>query len=61
MISKVIWHPKFNLDQLNAYNLILAIKLSNEKGIKFFLAAWFSDLLAINTTVFRFGCVTNAN
>jgi hypothetical protein len=45
--------PKFNLGQLNAYKLMFAIKLSMEKQIKNFLAAWFSDLPAINATVFR--------
>jgi hypothetical protein len=44
--------PKFNLGQLNAYKLMFAIKLSMEKRIKNFLAAWFSDLPAINATVF---------
>ena len=44
--------PKFNLGQLNAYKLMFAIKLSMEKQINFFLAAWFSDLPAINATVF---------
>ena len=45
--------PKFNLGQLNAYKLMFAIKLSMEKRIKKFLAAWFSDLPAINATVFN--------
>jgi hypothetical protein len=31
---------------------MFTIKLSMEKRIKFFLAAWFSDLPAINATVF---------
>jgi hypothetical protein len=44
--------PKFNLGQLNAYKLMFAIKLSMEKRIKKNLAAWFSDLPAINATVF---------
>ena len=44
--------PKFNLGQLNAYKLMFAIKLSMEKKIKKNLAAWFSDLPAINATVF---------
>ena len=44
--------PKFNLGQLNAYKLIFAIKLSMEKRINFFWAAWFFDLLAINATSF---------
>jgi hypothetical protein len=50
MISKMRWHPKFNLGQLK---LMFAIKLSMEKQIKKNLAAWFSDLPAINATVFR--------
>jgi hypothetical protein len=45
--------PKFNLGQLNAYKLMFAIKLSMKKLIKIFLAAWFSDLSAINATVFN--------
>jgi hypothetical protein len=45
-------YPKFNLGQLNAYKLMFAIKLSMEKEIKNILAAWFSDLPAINATVF---------
>ena len=32
---------------------MFAIKLSMKKRINFFLAAWFSDLPAINATVFR--------
>ena len=44
--------PKFNLGQLNAYKLMFAIKLSMEKRIKKNLAAWFTDLPAINATVF---------
>jgi hypothetical protein len=47
--------PKFNLGQLDAYKLMFAIKLSMEKQINFFLAAWFSDLPAINATVFSRG------
>ena len=43
--------PKFNLGQ--AYKLMFAIKLSMEKQIKKILAAWFSDLTAINATVFN--------
>ena len=31
---------------------MFAIKLSMEKRVNFFLAAWFSDLPAINSTVF---------
>ena len=46
--------PKFNLGQLNAYKLMFAIKLSMEKQIKKFWAAGFSDLPAINATVFNF-------
>ena len=45
--------PKFNLGQLNAYKLMFAVKLSMEKQIKKILAAWFSDLTAINATVFN--------
>ena len=45
--------PKFNLDQLNAYKLMFAIKSSMEKRIKIFLSAWFSDLPAINATSFK--------
>ena len=44
--------PKFNLGQPNAYKVMFAIKLSMEKRIKEFLAAWFCDLPAINPTVF---------
>ena len=45
--------PKFNLGQLNAYKLMFAIKLSMKKQIKKFWSAGFSDLAAINATVFR--------
>ena len=45
--------PKFNLGQLNAYKLMFAIKLLIEKRIKKFWSAGFSDLTAINATVFR--------
>ena len=44
--------PKFNLGQLNAYKLMFAIKLSMKKQIKYFWSAEFSDLPAINATVF---------
>jgi len=44
--------PKFNLGQLNAYKLMFAIKLLMEKRINFFWSAGFSDLTAINATVF---------
>ena len=44
--------PKFNLDQLNAYKLMFAIKLLMEKRIIYFCSARFSDLHAINATVF---------
>ena len=44
--------PKFNLGQLNAYKLMFAIKLLMEKRIKKFWSAGFSDLPAINATVF---------
>ena len=54
VISKVRYYPKFNLGQLNAYKLMFAIKLSMKKRIIFFLAAWFSDLPAINATSFDF-------
>ena len=46
--------PKFNLGQLSAYKLMFAIKLSMEKPMKKILAAWFSDLPAINGTVFTY-------
>ena len=42
MISKVRYYPIFNLGQLNAYKLIFAIELSNEKGWAIFLATGFS-------------------
>ena len=45
--------PKFNLGQLNAYKLMFAIKLLMEKPIKNFWSAGFSDLPAINATVFN--------
>ena len=53
MISKVRWHPKFNLSQLNAYKLMFAMKFSMEKGIIFF---WIAGLFlpAINATGFRY-------
>ena len=52
-------HPKFNLGQLNAYKLMFAIiKLSMEKRISNFLAAWFSDLPVINATVFSINFAT---
>ena len=46
--------PKFNLGQLNAYKLMFAIKLLMEKRINNFWSAGFSDLPAINATVFSF-------
>ena len=45
--------PKFNLGQLNAYKLMFAIKLLMKKQIIFFWSAGFSDLPAINATVFN--------
>ena len=45
--------PKFNLGQLIAYKLMFAIKLLMEKWIKKCWSAGFSDLTAINATVFR--------
>ena len=51
MISKVRKHPKFNLGQLNAYNLMFAMKFSMEKGMKIFWVAGFF-LPVINATVF---------
>ena len=47
--------PKFNLGQLNAYKLMFAIKLLMEKRIKKIWSAGFSDLPAINATVFKLG------
>ena len=44
--------PKFNLGQLNSYKLMSAIKLLMEKRINNFWSAGFSDLPAINATVF---------
>ena len=51
MISKVRWHPKFNLGKLNAYKLMFAMKFSIEKRINFFWVAGFF-LPMINATVF---------
>ena len=49
--------PKFNLGQLNAYKLTFVIKLLIEKRIKNVWSAGFSDLPAINATVFS-GCTS---
>ena len=51
MISKVRYHPKFNLGHLNAYKLMFAIKILMEKRTIFFWIAGFF-LPMINATVF---------
>ena len=42
-----------NLGQHNAYEFMFAIKFSMKKRIKFFWSTGFSDLPAINATVFK--------
>ena len=49
MISKVRWHPKFNLGKINAYKQMFAMKFSMEKQIKNFWVAGFF-LPGINAT-----------